>query len=144
MLDDVLLSFSAAQFVIAGESNGGVKHTTMNATFAAVDIGESRYIYAITAFNIVLLLLFTVEALRNRGWRAQPIFDYRDPIVVIIGASLGGEDVALNMFRRKSEMGKSWNAEPGDRVAGRTRVNLGGENNFRITLSLGGTAGIVP
>jgi len=144
MLDDILLALSAAQFVIAGESNGGVKHTTMNATLAAVHIGESRYIYAITAFNAVLLLLFAAEALRNRGWRGQPVFDYRDPIVVIIGASLGGGDVALDVFRRKSEMGESWNAEPGDRVAGRTQVNLGGKNNFRITLSLGGIAGVVP
>lgn len=121
MVDDILLAFSSAQFMIAGQE-GGIKQTTMHATVAAIRIGDSVPIYIIAGSNAILVVLFVVSAIWNRGWRTLSTFDYQDLKSVVIGSSLGGGDIAAEVLQRTSCEGKKWNADPGDRVAGRTMV----------------------
>jgi len=127
------MAFSSAQFVIA--TQGGIKLITTNTTVAAIRIGEPSYIYIIATINALLLLLFVLEAIRNKAWSTLSAFDYQDLKSVIIGSSLGGSGIAAEVLNRKGERRERWNADPGDRVAGRTMVRLNGKEGAMITLS---------
>lgn len=133
IVDDILMAFSSAQFVIAAQE-GGIKQITTNATVAAIRIGEPSYIYIITTINALLLLYIALEAIRNNVWRTLSVFDYRDLKSVVIGSSLGGTGIAVEVLKRKDERSEKWNADPEDRVAGRTMVRLNGTEGVLITL----------
>jgi hypothetical protein len=134
IVDDILMAFSSAQFVIAAP-NGGVKEINADTTVAAIRIGEPRYIYIIATVNALLLLLCVLEAIRNKAWRALSAFDYRDLTWVIFGSSLGGNGIAMEVLKRKGETCEGWNASPGDIEAGRTMERLNGKEGTMRTLS---------
>lgn len=51
MINDILIAFSSAQFVIAGDENHGRMSSPLKATFSAVKIGDKRFIIGITVIN---------------------------------------------------------------------------------------------
>jgi hypothetical protein len=132
IVDDILMAFSSTQFVIAAEE-GGIKQITTYTTVAAIRVGEPNYIYNIATVNAFLLLLSVLEAIRNKAWRTLSDFDYRDLKSVVIGSSLRGSGIAVKVLKRKGCDRR--NADPGDTVAGRTRVRLNGKKGAMITLS---------
>ncbi|CZR64429.1 uncharacterized protein PAC_14327 [Phialocephala subalpina] len=134
MVDSFLLAYSSAQFIIAGANNNGIQTTTMDVTVAGIRIGESSYIYTIAAINFCLIMLLIIEAVRNRGWKDQGYFDYRDLKSVIVGASIGGDGVASEVMRRKEAMGEEWVGDPSDRITGKVMVVLNGEGGGSIGL----------
>ena len=134
MIDNILLGFSSAQFIIAAQENG-IRQTDAAAILVAVRIGDPIYIYIISGINAFVVLLFVCEAVRNKGWDMQSLFDYQDLKAVIIGASMGGKDIASEVLRRKDEKSKQWAADPDDEIAGDIQVTLGGKDGVTIELS---------
>ena len=61
---------------------------------AAIVFGKPVYIYLIITTNLIIFLIFFVEALRTRGWRDLTTFNYMDVKTVIVGASMGGTGIA--------------------------------------------------
>jgi hypothetical protein len=57
---------------------GGNHTASVNATVAALVIGEGTYIYAIMALNFLFVGIFVVEAIRTRGWSKLKKFDYNN------------------------------------------------------------------
>jgi hypothetical protein len=91
MLDDMLMGFSGAQLMI---TPGGNHTTPVNATVAAVVIGEGTYIYAIMALNFLFVGIFVVEAIRTRGWSKLKKFDYNNLSSLVV-AKMNGRDGAV-------------------------------------------------
>jgi len=84
MIDDMLISFSGAQLMISPDGNYS---TPVNATITALAIGEEKYIYAITALNFLLVLVFIAEAIRTRGWEQLRKFDYNNISSLIVASA---------------------------------------------------------
>ncbi|KAI9849059.1 MAG: hypothetical protein M1838_000289 [Thelocarpon superellum] len=122
LLDDALLAFSSAQIVVANETT----QVDVSAEYAAIKIGQSTFIYLVTALNVFLVLVFLAEAIRTRFWRGLPLFDYRDLKSVIVASSMGGSSVARRAVARHGlTKSHGWTAEPTDAVVGRMTVILG-------------------
>lgn len=92
MIDDMLISFSGAQLMISPDGNYS---TPVNATITALAIGEEKYIYAITALNFLLVLVFIAEAIRTRGWKHLRKFDYNNISSLIVASANGQKGAAI-------------------------------------------------
>ncbi|KAI3395901.1 hypothetical protein diail_686 [Diaporthe ilicicola] len=78
MLDDILGIYGGSQLVLADRSSAGQTATDLRGSFAALQIGQPRYQWAVLAVNAALLLLMLIEGLRTRWWRGLPCFDTLD------------------------------------------------------------------
>jgi hypothetical protein len=90
MIDDILGLYPSSQLMIANDTKTAPVFITLN----AFQIGEGRYIIAITVFNAFLILVVIVEAIRTRGWKTLVDFNYMDPRYLVIGSSRGGQELA--------------------------------------------------
>ena len=120
MADDILGGYGAAQLQI---TNAG-KPTDVIGKFAAVCIGDAKFIYITAGINMIFLLLVLVEAVRTRFRDWMPLFDYLDTKSVIIAASGGRGDIADESRLRHENKGQAWSADPGDRLVGKIRVRV--------------------
>ena len=100
ILDDMLLGMSSAQVML---TNGeGIATAPVTATVNAVAIGQSGYIYAIAAFNFLVLILCLFEAITTRGWSQLTNFDYNNLGKLIVATSIGGRAIGSNAVNRPS------------------------------------------
>ena len=120
MLDNVLLSFSMAQLMIADDAH----EVTTSSAIKSLRIGEPAYIYAIAALNFFVLLLFLGEATRTKGWRDLKPFDYTNIKSVVVGTSMGGTAVADATREAHALKKTTWNGRADDAIAGRVAVRL--------------------
>ncbi|KAJ5753885.1 uncharacterized protein N7511_008038 [Penicillium nucicola] len=84
-IDDMLVAYASAQLQVGG-------FTTSTPTVVHVDalrIGSRGYIIASACITLAIILLVVAEAIRMRGWRALPAFDYLDTPILVIRASKG-------------------------------------------------------
>ena len=88
LIDDSLLAFASAQLVL--NYNTSVRTVDGTLTTSAIQFGTKPYVYAIFAFNILLILLFIEEAFRTHFWAALPSSKYNDLRSVIVASSIGG------------------------------------------------------
>ncbi|KAK2737572.1 hypothetical protein FQN55_001002 [Onygenales sp. PD_40] len=89
-IDDILVAYASAQLQVSA-------FTTPAPTvvyFDALRVGSRGYIIASAGIIIVIMLLVAVEAVRMRGWRALPAFDYLDTRMLVVSASGGGPGIA--------------------------------------------------
>jgi hypothetical protein len=116
MLDDMLMGFSGAQLMI---TPGGNHTAPVNATVAAVVIGEGTYIYAIMALNFLFVGIFVIETTRTRGWSQLKKFDYNNLSSLVVAKVNGREGAVLD---RKGDKDTRMDvlgmiADPTDKVA---------------------------
>ena len=88
LIDDSLLAFASAQLAL--HYNISVKAVNGTLTTSAIQFGTKPYIYAIFAFNILLILFFVEEAFRTHFWAALPSSKYNDLKSVVVASSIGG------------------------------------------------------
>ncbi|KAF2644069.1 hypothetical protein P280DRAFT_504949 [Massarina eburnea CBS 473.64] len=60
----------------------------------AVKYGEASFIYIILAVNMVIALIFAIEAVRTRGWHAKAELQFQDVGSLMLSASAGGVALA--------------------------------------------------
>ncbi|KAI1159731.1 hypothetical protein F5B18DRAFT_635448 [Nemania serpens] len=92
MADDMLVGYASAQLMIQ-DDRLPVNATT---TFAALRVGDDKYIYIIFAMDVVILLLVTIECLRTRGWKGMTSLDYLDPAALLLAHQQSKEDLIDN------------------------------------------------
>jgi hypothetical protein len=138
MVDAILVGFSSAQYMIAGEANQGRNQVPMKATYAAIQFGEIPFIAIISVINALIALLFVVEVIRNRAWKGRTLFDYRDLKGLVIGTSRRGLENKASMERRLDEKGEIWIADPKDENVGSLEVLLE-DKGGQIALILNGS-----
>jgi hypothetical protein len=116
MLDDMLMGFSGAQLMI---TPGGNHTAPVNATVAAVVIGEGTYIYAIMALNFLFVGIFVIETTRTRGWSQLKKFDYNNLSSLVVAEVNGREGAVLDREGDKDTRMKVLGmiADPTDKVA---------------------------
>ena len=88
LIDDSLLAFASAQLVL--NSNTSLKPVNGTLTTSGIQFGTEPYVYAIFAFNILLILFFVEEAFRTHFWATLPSSDYNDLRSVVVASSIGG------------------------------------------------------
>lgn len=137
MIDDILIAFSSAQFVIAADENNGRMPSPLKAISSAVKIGDQRFIISISVINALIVLLFAFEAVRTRGWRGSTLFDYRDLKSLAIGISSNGIENMQVVETKLREEERSWVADPTDATMGQLEVFLKSRNGV-VALILGG------
>ena len=119
MADDFLMSFAAAALTQPNTTS----FTQVQAEFAAVRIGSTRYIIAIVIINVCATLVVTIASLRTRFWAQLPLFDYTDLACISAGlvayATRPGPDKG-----KFSGVLKHWNGDPRDTAIGRMVVGL--------------------
>ncbi|MCJ1286433.1 hypothetical protein MMC26_005778 [Xylographa opegraphella] len=102
MLDNVLLSFSMAQLIVADDTY----EVNTSLVVRSIRIGESVYIYVIAAFNFLVSLIFLEEA------------------SVVIGTSMGGTALADATREAHALKRSTWNGRADDAIAGSIAVRL--------------------
>ncbi|SLM34222.1 hypothetical protein LPUS_02957 [Lasallia pustulata] len=90
MIDDILVGYASAQLMIADD----LVETSATVSLSAIGFGKSIYIYINFAISTLVLLLVAEEAIRTKGWRDLPAFDYTDLAHLAIASSKGGTDIA--------------------------------------------------
>lgn len=88
LIDDSLLAFASAQLVL--HYNTSAKPVNGTLTTSAIQFGTKPYVYAIFAFNILLILLFIEESFRTHFWAALPSSNYNDLRSVVVASSIDG------------------------------------------------------
>jgi hypothetical protein len=90
MADDMLVAYASAQLMV------GRMFTPESARvyMYALQFGQPAYIYAIFAFNLLIIVAVLAEAWRTRSWQDLGRFNYLDPRDLIIAASRGGTELA--------------------------------------------------
>ena len=88
LIDDSLLAFASAQLLL--NYNTSVRTVDGTLTTSGIQFGTKPYVYAIFAFNILLILFFIEEAFRTHFWAALPSSKYNDLRSVIVASSIGG------------------------------------------------------
>jgi hypothetical protein len=99
MVDDILVSYSSAQLMIAGEINPQLSRRVVPviAKVDAIRIGERTYVKGTVVLTLAITLAALIELLRTQGWRELPHFDYRNLQHVIVGSWLGGTDFHIDL-----------------------------------------------
>lgn len=112
ILDNSLLALANAQIAIASDTT----EVPASSRVPAVQIGDSRYTYAVLAINAAILVLYALMGLSTKLWKGLTKFDYTDIKCALVGASAGGD-----------ELGKRvgiWDGDPADGKVGAVRVDL--------------------
>ncbi|KAJ5855485.1 uncharacterized protein N7529_009429 [Penicillium soppii] len=90
LLDDMLVAYASAQSIVAGFK----KPAPTLVYVAALRVGSRGYIISSASIIVIIIVLVIAEAIRMRGWRELPIFDYLDDRMLVVGASDGGRGIA--------------------------------------------------
>ncbi|RDW58771.1 hypothetical protein BP6252_13247 [Coleophoma cylindrospora] len=140
IVDNILLSFSSAQFIIAKDLNG-TQPSTMNATFTVLRFGDIRYISVIAILNIIILLLFMFETIRNNIWKDHTTFNYQDLKSIIVGTSIRGKETSEEIKRRLGLKGTKWDGDSNDSRLEDIKVLIA--TMLRARISLAERAGLI-
>lgn len=104
-VDDILVAYASAQLI-----DSGLTVSVPALVYAeAIRIGSRGYIIASSVITIVIIIMVAIEAVRVRGWRAFPIFDYTDTRMLVASTSRGGNGLAEYVDR---EEGTDWGYIP--------------------------------
>ena len=90
LIDDILVGYASAQLVVGNFT----KQTPAQVQVSSLRLGAREYIIASASINGLIILLLTIEALRTRGWKYLPSFDYLDSRLVVTSTSRGGTAIA--------------------------------------------------
>ncbi|KAF8859486.1 hypothetical protein BDZ45DRAFT_801612 [Acephala macrosclerotiorum] len=81
LVDNTIIALLSARF-IAGKQSAPLK---VQVTISAIVYGDLRYIIAVLVINILILLLYTVEAFRTCLWEGLPEEDILDISSLLVG-----------------------------------------------------------
>jgi hypothetical protein len=101
MADDLL----TYQGILAvARADGESSETRVQRHFAAIKIGQTRFHIAQLVINILLCVIYILEATRTRGWKKLPRFDFIDIkglILAALGPDRSTSDDKLDAFYEK-------------------------------------------
>jgi hypothetical protein len=89
MLDAILVGYASAQLMIGNQSSV----TEVVVTTQALQVGQRAYIYAMFAFNLVVMMITLEEAIRTMFWRGLGKWSYVDIDAVIASSWKGGKSL---------------------------------------------------
>ena len=121
IIDDTLLSTASAQLMIARDYTA----TPVSMYVTRLVVGSAPYIYGVLALNVIMVLIFTVEAIRTKAWQGLPKFNYTDVKSLVIGSSMGGTAVGEKVVTRHTMAQTHWSGDTRDKIAGDVSVVLG-------------------
>ncbi|KAK2041415.1 hypothetical protein LZ31DRAFT_633367 [Colletotrichum somersetense] len=98
MAESMLAAYGAAQLMVGNF----FEDKEANVTIGVFVIGELAYVVAIAVLNALVLLAVVVEAIRTRGWKGLPPFDFSDSEWLITASFRGGE------------LSHAWNRDAGE------------------------------
>ncbi|GAD99659.1 hypothetical protein PVAR5_8381 [Paecilomyces variotii No. 5] len=90
LVDDILVAYASAQLMVGHFTD----FVPAQVQVSALRVGSRGYIIASAAITGVITLLVIGEAIRVRGWRGLPEFDYLDNQMLVVSASRGGKWIA--------------------------------------------------
>lgn len=90
-LADDLLTYQG--ILAVARYDGESSETSVRRHFAAIKIGQTKFHIAQLVINIVLCVAYIFEAIRTRGWKKLPQFDFVD-IKALILAALGPDHLS--------------------------------------------------
>lgn len=99
LVDDIIVALISTRF-IGGRKSAEIR---VKVSIPAVVYGDLRYIIAIFVFNILILLLYLIEAIRTRLWESLPEVDIVDISSLVVGIVRG--DVQLVDMSEDKEAG---------------------------------------
>ncbi|KAF1810596.1 hypothetical protein P152DRAFT_450967 [Eremomyces bilateralis CBS 781.70] len=85
LVDNILIGLVSTRMIVGNES----APVSMRVTAPAMKLGDLRFIIGVFAMNLMLLLLYCVEALRTRFWGKCPDVDLFDLTGLVKGISDG-------------------------------------------------------
>ena len=134
IMDDTRVAYGSAQAMLLNDTVS----VSVAVTYSAYSIGTRPYIMAILVFTGVTALVYTIEALRTRGWSHLSKLNFLDVKGIIVAASRGGRAVADEARTLHQSRGSMWVADPSDLLAGGIHVKLGrseGDQGLSIVLT---------
>lgn len=128
--DDALVAYSSAQLMLADQS----QQVPIRIVVQALSIGTGPYIYTVAGINAFILLLVIFEAVKTRGWKGMPRFNYMSVKSTIVSSSIGGNTVGKKAEGVHKSAGQAWNGNANDRKNGNIAVKLRRIDGLALTL----------
>lgn len=128
--DDALVAYSSAQLMLADVSSQIHITVVVDALF----IGTAPYIYTVAGLNALVVLLVIAEAVRTRGWKGMPKFNYMSVKSTIVSSSMGGNAVGRKAEDIHKSAGQSWTGNAKDRQNGNIKIRLRRMDGLALSL----------
>ncbi|KAL1869555.1 hypothetical protein Plec18167_007853 [Paecilomyces lecythidis] len=90
LIDDILAAYASAQLMVGNFTDP----VSAQVQVSALRVGSRGYIIASAVITGVITLFVIEEAIRMRGWKTLPEFDYLDNRMLVMSASRGGKWIA--------------------------------------------------
>ncbi|KAF4628771.1 hypothetical protein G7Y89_g9385 [Cudoniella acicularis] len=134
--DDALIAYSRAQLIL-------VKNTTQVPVYVvdAVTIGTAVYIYIVVGLNALVVLAVVLEAIRRKGWKGMPRFNYMSVKSTVVSSSMPGRAVGGMVEMLHGEKGSVWTGNAKDKLNGSIEVRLNRVNGLSLVIE-GGSRGM--
>ncbi|KAL8947002.1 MAG: hypothetical protein Q9222_006673 [Ikaeria aurantiellina] len=108
MIDEILLFVGSSQLFLPNAGAGDFSTVDVQLTVKAVRIGETKYVVAIFATCVTLLVAVMAEAFRTKFWDWLPQWDFADMTCLILSSAVGGNDIILDMSRSIAGQQLEW------------------------------------
>lgn len=129
--DDALIAYSSAQIMLANVSSD----VPLAITLDAVAVGTGYYIYIVAGVNAAVVLTVIFEAVRTKGWRGMPRFNYMSVKSTVVAGSMAGRAVGDKSAYLHNSTRHGWTGNAKDRLNGSIQVNLRRTNGLALTLA---------
>ncbi|TVY83395.1 hypothetical protein LSUE1_G003240 [Lachnellula suecica] len=133
LTDDALVAYSSAQLMLVNVSS----QVPVSVTVDAVAVGTSYYIYIVAGINATVVLAVLFEAVRTKGWKGMPRYNYMSVKSTIVSSSMAGRAVGDKSGCLHDATGYGWTGSARDRSNGSIKVNLRRANGLALILADG-------
>jgi hypothetical protein len=128
--DDALVAFGSAQLMLANVPT----NVPASLTIDALSIGTASYIYIVAGMNAAVVLVVLFEALRTKGWKGMPRWNYMSVKSTVVSSSMGGREIGSKVESIHGAMVKPWAGDANDRIKGVITVRLRRRDGLALTL----------
>jgi hypothetical protein len=128
--DDALVAFGSAQLMLANVPT----NVPASLTIDALSIRTASYIYIVAGMNAAVVLVVLFEALRTKGWKGMPRWNYMSVKSTVVSSSMGGREIGSKVESIHGAMVKPWAGDANDRIKGVITVRLRRRDGLALTL----------
>jgi len=118
--DDALVAFGSAQLIVANVT----KEVPVKVVINALQIDTASYIYIVAGMNALIVLIVCAEAVRKKGWKGMPSFNYMSVKSTVLSSSMGGHGIGGKIKHLHSASERSWGGGANDRLNGGIKLRF--------------------
>ena len=133
VMDDALVAYGSAQLMLANVTRPVQIHLVVD----ALTIGTPTYVYIVAGLNAAVVIAVVFEAVRTKGWKGMPRWNYMSVKSTVVSSSMGGMEIGRTVENLHRAANTAWRGDANDRINGNLKVRLRRINGLALTLENG-------